>query len=89
MAEIRVEPKRKTPIWPWIIGVLILLGLIWLLVEAFSRDDEYEDIREDKLEEAEVEDDAVGSLPADDTQTLVLYIYQDPAEGEEKSSKAA
>lgn len=43
MAEIKVEKKNKAPIWPWIIGILILLALIWLLIEAFSDDsDEYE-----------------------------------------------
>lgn len=88
MAEIRVEPKKKTPIWPWIIGILILLGLIWLLVEAFSDDNEYEDIREEQLEEAEVEDE-VGSLNADDEQTLVLNIYQTQKEAEEKLMGAA
>ena len=88
MAEIRVEPKKKTPIWPWIIGILILLGLIWLLVEAFSDDNEYEDIREEQLEEAEVED-GVGSLNADDEQTLVLNIYQTQKEAEEKLMGAA
>lgn len=43
MAEIKVEKKDKAPIWPWIIGILVLLGLIWLLISAFSDDnDEYE-----------------------------------------------
>lgn len=42
MAEIKVEKKNKAPIWPWIIGILILLGLIWLLINAFGNDeDEY------------------------------------------------
>lgn len=43
MAEIKVEKKDKAPIWPWIIGILVLLGLIWFLIDAFSDDtDEYE-----------------------------------------------
>lgn len=81
MAEIRVEPKRKAPIWPWIIGILILLGLIWLLVEAFEQDSP-EDQIEDTLEEGEdaVEDtaDEVGSLPDKSQHTLVLHIYAAP-----------
>lgn len=37
MAEIRVEPKHnKTPIWPWIIGLLLLVGLIWIVAETFD-----------------------------------------------------
>jgi hypothetical protein len=71
MAEIRVEPKRKAPIWPWIIGILILLGLIWLLVEAFDRDDDYEDRRED----TELENDTISSLPAHEPHTLVLTSF--------------
>lgn len=80
MAEIRVEPKRKAPIWPWIIGILILLGLIWLLVEAFDRDDDYED----RIEERGVEQDTVGKLPAYDSSTLALTIYESPAAGKQK-----
>jgi hypothetical protein len=31
MAEIRVEPKNNNnrSIWPWIIGALLLIGLVW------------------------------------------------------------
>ncbi|AHM61208.1 hypothetical protein D770_14770 [Flammeovirgaceae bacterium 311] len=76
MAEIRVEPKRKAPIWPWIVGILILLGLIWLLAEAFSRDDdEYED---DRIEDNRTMDgDTVGDLSTDNEgETLVLNLMQ-------------
>ena len=31
MAEIHLERKKK-PVWPWIIGLLLLLLLIWLVV---------------------------------------------------------
>ena len=76
MAEIRVEPKRKAPIWPWIIGILILLGLIWLLLEAFNKDDELERETEEQIDEAEDAVDDVGSLSKDE-QNLVVYLYQD------------
>lgn len=36
MAEIHVEKKRK-PIWPWIIGVLVILGVIWLIADGTDR----------------------------------------------------
>ena len=85
MAEIRVEPKRKAPIWPWIIGILILLGLIWLLVEAFDDDPEYQEQRQEQLEDAEVEDD-LGSISTGNNQHLVLNIYQN---GDLESKKTA
>ena len=31
MAEIHIERKKK-PVWPWILGLLLLLFLIWLVV---------------------------------------------------------
>lgn len=37
MADINVERKERS-IWPWILGLLALLLLIWLLVELFDRD---------------------------------------------------
>lgn len=39
MADIDVERERRS-IWPWILGLLALLLLIWLLVELFDRDRE-------------------------------------------------
>ena len=29
MAEINVEKKKNTPIWPWILGILIIGGIVW------------------------------------------------------------
>lgn len=35
MADINIEKKKKsnTPIWPWILGLLLLVGVIWAIVE--------------------------------------------------------
>lgn len=38
MAEINLE-RKKRPIWPWIVGLLVLMLLIWLLLEAMDRDE--------------------------------------------------
>jgi ABC-type nickel/cobalt efflux system permease component RcnA len=38
MAEINIERKER-PIWPWIIGILVLLLLIWLIWRAASTDE--------------------------------------------------
>ncbi len=37
MAEIRVERKEGRGIWPWIIGLLVAVLVLWFL---FGRDDE-------------------------------------------------
>lgn len=40
MAEIKVERKdNKQPIWPWIVGVLLLLLVVWGMVEFFQTDE--------------------------------------------------
>ena len=38
MAEINVEHKKKS-VWPWIIGALVALLLIWGLMEMMGNDD--------------------------------------------------
>lgn len=41
MARIPVEKKNGgTPWWAWLLGLLLLAGLIWLLVSLFDGDDE-------------------------------------------------
>jgi hypothetical protein len=37
MAEIRVERKR-TRIWPWILGLLVAALLVWAVTEALDND---------------------------------------------------
>ncbi|HEY8400276.1 MAG TPA: hypothetical protein VIK89_03385 [Cytophagaceae bacterium] len=32
MADIRIEKKSK-PLWPWILGVLVVIGLVWAVVQ--------------------------------------------------------
>ncbi len=67
MAEIKVERKNKAPIWPWIIGILVLLAIIWFLIEAFEDE-------EPVYEEAEVEEVGDASLlkPLNNKETIVL-----------------
>ncbi len=72
MAEIKVERKKQTPIWPWIIGIILLLGLIWFLVEAFSEDSEIEDeYRENEYQEVE---DGQSSVPEVENNPAKLIL---------------
>lgn len=72
MAEIKVERKEQTPIWPWIIGILVLIGLIWFLVEALS-DDEPE-YQEDQGQVEEV-GDATLLIPAEKPESMHLTDF--------------
>ena len=38
MAEIRVERKR-TSLWPWIIGIILLALVIWAVVTYMNNED--------------------------------------------------
>jgi hypothetical protein len=40
MSEIRVEEKKHGSIWPWIIGILALLAVVWAVVEIADDDDD-------------------------------------------------
>lgn len=42
MADINIEKKDKnnTPIWPWILGALVLIGVIWAIAEMGGDDNQ-------------------------------------------------
>ena len=39
MAEIKIERKKK-PIWPWLLLLLIVALLVWAIVELLNDDNE-------------------------------------------------
>lgn len=51
MAEIRVEPKKKTSIWPWILGLIVAALLVWGLTQARDndRDDQVQDTAQQSM----------------------------------------
>lgn len=54
MAQIDLQRKRGGTWWPWVLGLILLLLLVWVLVEALGRD----------TEPAAVAPDTVGAPPA-------------------------
>lgn len=38
MAEINIEKKHRGAIWPWIVGLIVLLLIIWAIAESRHRD---------------------------------------------------
>jgi hypothetical protein len=53
MADIDVERKSGTPVWPWILGLLVLALLAWLLLGRTDRDRVVTPIAEDTIPAAE------------------------------------
>jgi len=54
MAEIKVE-KKSSPIWPWILGILVLVALL-LYFFVFANDDTDDDINDDTTTEQVIEE---------------------------------
>jgi hypothetical protein len=38
MAEINIQKKKK-PIWPWILGLIVAAAVIWIIVELVNREE--------------------------------------------------
>jgi hypothetical protein len=54
MARIPVEHERKgSPWWMWLLGLLLLAGVIWLLAELFDNEEVVEDPIVEGVEEVE------------------------------------
>ncbi len=65
MANIPVERKDGTPWWLWLLGLLLLGGLIWLGAELFDNEPDADEIAgtEDNvgmIDDAELDDDLTG-----------------------------
>lgn len=62
MADINIEKKKNnTPIWPWILGALVLIGIIWAIAEMGGDDQEREQVA--VAEEQYREDDPIVREP--------------------------
>ena len=59
MAKIPVEHNSGTPWWLWLLGLILLVGLIWWGIDAMNDDedladmdgDDYEELAEDRLDD--------------------------------------
>lgn len=49
MANIPVEKERSKPWWLWLLGAILLIGLIWLIAELFDDDAEEPYVAEDTV----------------------------------------
>ncbi|MCP9237578.1 hypothetical protein [Lewinella sp. JB7] len=75
MAQIRIEEKKSgTPIWPWIIGLLLLGVIIWGVAEAF---DESEEVYTEEVLE---DDDSVAGVATGIDENNNYNDYETPDE---------
>lgn len=74
MAEIKIE--KKTPMWPWIILILAVIGILIYLFAFSGDEDETEDITESRTEE--VTDTRQVALNNSAVIAYVSFINDDP-----------
>lgn len=75
MAEINIEKKKNKGNknrWLWIIGILILIGIIWWIIAASGEEElEYED--------EVIEQGVSGKLPTEPAEELSWFAGSFPA----------
>ncbi len=82
MAEIEIEKKK--PIWPWIVGLLILAALVYFLFFANNEDDDINEVEttttEQVVDDNDSMDDTANYSEESDVDTYTTYI-NDPQMG--------
>lgn len=71
MAEIKI--KKKAPIWPWIVGALVVALLIYLLVFNDKDDDVDDGMVVDETEQVVVQDTVDNTTPVAPTSEIDEY----------------
>lgn len=82
MAEIHIEKKKK-PVWPWILGALLLLaGIIWLVVDTDSGNDNNQTATEQTYVQEEVYTDQQENLSSNAVEEFVTFVQDNNARQE-------
>ncbi len=76
MAQIPVEKKGGTPWWAWLLGLLVLIGLVLLLIELFDAEPD-DDLSAADLDE-QVEEDVPADVPVTGAITSLAMILDAP-----------
>lgn len=82
MADINIERKsNKKPIWPWILGLLLLIGVIWVLAEVMDNEPEREEmaLAEERYEEEPLATDPQANPVEENNpqaESFVVYVHE-------------
>ncbi len=83
MADLNIQKKEGPNIWPWILGALALIALVWVLIEATDGDDRIdEQIIADTTAEltTPVAPSAVEADVSGPVDEFVRFVRERPAE---------
>lgn len=67
MADIDIQPKKK-PIWPWIVGIIVAIIIIWVIVESLDKNDDNVNDNDEMYED----NDTTGQLQEMPSNTIIL-----------------
>lgn len=54
MADINIEKKKNKPVWPWILGALLLVGIIWAIAGSGDEEEREVAVVEQPMEDQEL-----------------------------------
>lgn len=78
MAEINIEKKKnKRPIWPWIVGLLLLGGIIWAIAEIDTEREEVAAVEEPYTEEPIVTEPQANVIEEETPENFVAYVEEE------------
>jgi hypothetical protein len=75
MAEIGIQEKKGPSPWVWLVGLLVLALVVWVVVDATGRDDEFTGT----AEPAAVDRDTIGWLDQARVDSPFRLVVDDTA----------
>lgn len=81
MADINIEKKENNkPVWPWILGALLLIGAIWAIAEMGDSEPEREEVavvEQPYEEEPVVTDPQANVIEEEKPEDFVAYVEEE------------
>lgn len=75
MAEINVERKRnKKPVWPWIVAIILIVGIIWLLAGT-EENETYEAADAEYTENVQEQNQTMGQQADNPVAEFITFVH--------------